>query len=204
MLPAATSPFAALARFHAASGARVAMRAAVPLAGAITVAIGLTPNPYGSLRAIVAEAAAPHASNAFVAATLALAFGMAGWAAPRVASGAAGWMLSLPSGGATRRRALALGIATGEAPLAIAVAVFSVIGGLRIERVAVLAPLLFGAAYTVLPHRRASAAPLAAAGAIAAFSSVLLGCALVVAADLLAGDERRAPSRRRREAGATA
>src|SRR5262249_34138708 len=64
--------------------------------------------------------------------------------------------------------------------------------------------LVLGAAYAVLPRRRAIAALLGAAGAIAAFSSFFLGCALVIAADLAAGGEMRVRALPRDEAGATA
>jgi hypothetical protein len=196
MRPAPTAPVVALLRFHAASGVRVAMRAAIPLAGAITVAIGLTPSPAATLRALAAEMAAPHPSTSFVVATLTLAFGLAGWAAPRLTSGAGGWLRSLPCDAATRRRALALGVAAALAPLALTIAVFSFFGGFSVERVVALVPLMVGAGYAVLPRRRAAAAALATTGAVAAIAfgwpGVLLGAVLVATADLVAGGEQRA------------
>ncbi|HEX4824138.1 MAG TPA: hypothetical protein VFV19_07475 [Candidatus Polarisedimenticolaceae bacterium] len=194
-------PIVALVSFHAASGARVAMRAAVPLAGAITVTIGLTPNPYGSLRAIVAETAAPRASVSFDVAAAALAFSLAAWAAPRLTSGAEGWMASLPAGAASRRRALVLGIALAQAPLVTAVAGFSLFGGFSVARIVTLVLVTIGTAYAVLPRRRLLVAPLAAAGAIASFSSLAAGAALVIAADLVAGRETRSRARARRTVG---
>src|SRR5580765_1118268 len=128
MRPAPTAAIAALVRFHASSGVRVAMRAAIPLAGAITIAMGLTPSPAATLRSLAAEMASPRPSTTFVVVTLTLAFGLAGWAAPRLTSGAEGWMRSLPCDAAARRRALALGMGAALAALAMGIVLFSAFG----------------------------------------------------------------------------
>src|SRR5262245_40017974 len=81
------------------------------------VAVGLSPSPGATLARIAAAASAANPDIAFVGGAVALAIGLAAWAAPRVATGSAGWMRSLPIGGSAQRRALALGIAAALAPL---------------------------------------------------------------------------------------
>jgi hypothetical protein len=113
----------ALWRFHAAAGARIALRASVPFAGLFVIAIGMSPYPGATLARLAAVTAADRPPAAFVLVMTVLAVSMATWAVPRVVSGADGWMRSLPAGRGARRRALAAGLATAAAPLALGGAV---------------------------------------------------------------------------------
>ena len=110
----------ALLRFHLASGARVAMAAAVPLAGAVTVVIGLQPSPARTVEQIVSAIAGARPSFAGIAALGALAFALALWAAPRVTLGSDGWIRHLPVSRIHHTIALIAATACAEAPLVAA------------------------------------------------------------------------------------
>jgi hypothetical protein len=194
----------ALWRFHVATGARIALRASVPLAGLFVIAIGMSPYPGATLARLAAVTAADRPPAVFVLVMTALAVSMAAWGVPRLVSGADGWIRSLPAGRTARRRGLAAGLATAAAPLAVVGGAVLVGAGVaqgtwNPARAAALIPLAFGAAYAVLPGRRFLAAPLGLAGAVVAISAgwreVGIGAVLVVAADLTAGGDA-SPGRR--------
>jgi hypothetical protein len=110
----------ALLRFHLASGARVALAAAVPFAGVAVVGIGLQENPARFLEQIATSIAGRSMSWFAIAALSALAFGLASWAAPRVTLGSAGWIRHLPLSRAQHEVALIAATACAEAPLVAA------------------------------------------------------------------------------------
>jgi hypothetical protein len=110
----------ALLRFHLASGARVALAAAVPLAGIAVVGIGLQENPGRFLEQLATSIAGRPISPFAVAALSALAFGLAAWAAPRVTLGSSGWIRHLPLSRAQHEAALIAAVACAEAPLVVA------------------------------------------------------------------------------------
>jgi hypothetical protein len=110
----------ALLRFHLASGARVALAAAVPLAGMAVVAIGLQENPARSLEQLATSIAGRSFSWSAIAGMSALAFGLASWAAPRVTLASAGWIRHLPMSRTQHEVALIVAAACAEAPLVAA------------------------------------------------------------------------------------
>jgi len=109
----------ALLRFHLASGARVALAAAVPLSGLAVVGIGMQDNPAKSLELIAMAIAGPSPSASAVAGLSAIGFGLAFWAAPRVTLGSGGWIRHLPLSPAQHAIALILATACAEAPLVV-------------------------------------------------------------------------------------
>lgn len=110
----------ALLRFHLASGARVALIAAVPLAGIAVVGVGLQQYPVSVLEDIAAPIAGPSPSFFAMLVVSALALALALWAAPRVALGSDGWIRHLPMSRTQHRLALILATACAEGPLVAA------------------------------------------------------------------------------------
>lgn len=104
----------ALLRFHLAAGTRLALAAAVPLAGIAVVAIGMHENPAKALEHIAAWIAAPAPSFGAIAALALASLALAIWAAPRVMLGSDGWIRHLPLSSAHHRLALILAIACAE------------------------------------------------------------------------------------------
>jgi hypothetical protein len=110
----------ALLRFHLASGARVALAAAVPLAGAAVVAVGLQENPAKSLEQLATSIAGRSFTWSAIAGMSTLAFGLALWAAPRLTLASAGWIRHLPISRTQHEVALIAATACAEAPLVAA------------------------------------------------------------------------------------
>jgi hypothetical protein len=136
----------ALARFLAGAGGRIALAAAVPVAGILVIALGLQPDP-GGLVARMAESLAgsppsPWAVVLLFAASLAAAHA----AMPRVALGLDGWMRHLPVSTSARRAALIGVLAWTQVPLTSAALACAVLESLRGGRIAwpgfVLPPLV--------------------------------------------------------------
>jgi hypothetical protein len=121
----------ALLRFYLVSGVRIALVAAVPLAGIAAVGIGLQENPAKSLELLAAAIAGPSPSFPAIAGLLALAFGIAVWSAPRVTLGSDGWIRHLPLSRAQHALALILATACVEAPLVAATLGCSVLASWR-------------------------------------------------------------------------
>jgi hypothetical protein len=109
-----------LLRFYLASGARVALTAAVPLAGIAVVGVGLQQYPVSVLEGIAALIAGPSPSFFAILVLSALALALALWAAPRVALGSHGWIRHLPISRAQHRLALILATACAEGALVVA------------------------------------------------------------------------------------
>jgi hypothetical protein len=181
-------------RFHLASGARLAQRAFVPVAGTLVVAVGLTQDPAATTRAIAAAVAAPRLSGAVIVALLAAGGAIASWAAPRLAFSTSGWIRHLPASAVAHRRAAALALAAAQLPLlvgvaglvALAAASGAPVGATRLPAVAAAA-LGIGTAFAPT-RRRAAALVLGSAASVAALALGTAG--LVVAALLLAVSDR--------------
>jgi hypothetical protein len=132
-----------LIRFHLRTSVRLALAAAVPLAGVFTVGIGMDPYPGQAVAAIArAVAGWPPTPNA-VLAVVALSLSLAWWAAPRVTLGSEGWIRHLPVSTAAHRRSIVVAIACAQAPLTAALVALGLIDAMRtgtIKATSVLAP----------------------------------------------------------------
>jgi hypothetical protein len=126
----------ALLRFHLGSGARVALTAAVPLAGIAVVGIGLQEYPVATLEQIATSLAGPAPSAGALAMFALLALGLASWAVPRVTLGSDGWIRHLPSSRRHHRLALIAATACAEAPLVVAALGCAVLASWRSHRIA--------------------------------------------------------------------
>lgn len=126
----------ALLRFHLAAGARVALAAAVPLAGIAVVAVGLQEDPAGALEQIAASIAGPAPSLGAIAALSLAALGLALWAAPRVTLGSDGWIRHLPLSSTQHRLALIIATACAEGPLIVAAGGLAFLESWRSGRIA--------------------------------------------------------------------
>ena len=192
--------FRSLLAFHAAGGARLALRAAVPAVAAIVVACGLALSPTAALREVADILAGPP-GPARAALLLVAALAFASWAGARAAAGATGWSVHLPSTAAAQRRALSLAIALGQAPLLVLVGVSAL--ALRAPastgRLAGAGVAVVACALAVLPVRPAARGLACGAAALGAWGSWELTCAgagVLAAADALGG--RLQPPRARR------
>jgi energy-converting hydrogenase Eha subunit E len=126
----------ALLRFHLAAGARIALAAAVPLAGIAVVAVGMQENPAGALEQIARSIAGPAPSLGAVGALSLACLGLALWAAPRVTLGSDGWIRHLPLSRAQHRLAQIIAIACAEGPLVVAAGGLAVLESWRGGRLA--------------------------------------------------------------------
>ena len=197
----------ALARFHWASGARVALRANAIIVAAVVFVLGSAPEALATLRAFVLGIVGdgyPVGSRVILAGVCAA---LAGSAVPRVTLGAKGWMRSLPvHSGAARRAAVA---ALFFAQLAVGIFVpIAAIGAVRFyhaplsaSKVLGLPVLMLAIGILVLPVRRI-ARLLALFATLAAIQgswlAVVASSALVLAADAVGGELIAAPRRRTR------
>lgn len=201
-------PLAAMLLFHAGSGARCALRASVPLAGAATLLVGLEPVPEAVIAGAARDLVAPGGPGGAGALLGAVALGLAAWAAPRIAPGHAGWMRHLPVTAATHRRAATLALAFGASPVLVTWAGLwayaAALGpgapaGVLVRGLLVVLAAAHAAART---HRSWLARPLALGALVAAivpgWAPPLLAALLLVAADAAAGALARGRSRRER------
>jgi hypothetical protein len=164
----------ALLRFHLVSGARVALAAAVPLAGIAVVGVGVQENPAGVLEQAAASIAGPSPSVFAIAVLSAVALGFAFWAVPRVALGSDGWIRHLPISRTQHRVALILATACAEMPLVAAAFGGAVLVSWRTGAIAwpgfvlppIVATVTAALAITLRPMKRhGGRPPLVAAGA---------------------------------------
>jgi hypothetical protein len=194
--PGTAAALAAVFRFHAGVGARLALRAAVPaFAAAFGAATLLGTDFLGSLTDTFYGSGSGLPSWLVVSG---LALGLASTAAPRVCRGLpAGWLRHLPASGATHRRGATLATALAQAPLLVALAVLACGAALRSGRNALPAlaglPLLaLAAAQLAVPARhRLAVLPFSGAAALASASArpAAIAVAVVLAAisELVAG-----------------
>lgn len=141
----------ALALFHLHVGARLAMRAAAPLAGLPFVIVLVQEDPAGAMRAGAAWLLGPGAAAGGGLAVAAVALALSSWAAPRVTAGLGGWARHLPVSQATHRRAALVALATAQAPLLVGLALLAPLaarqpGGLATLRLVALVPTVGAAA----------------------------------------------------------
>jgi hypothetical protein len=203
------SGFTALARFHLHVGARLAIRAAAPLAGLPFVAVLLQQDPSGALRALAAWLLGPSGGVSAGLALAALSLALASWAAPRVTTGLGAWPRHLPVTHTVHRRAALVALATAQTPvlaglLLLAPAAAHQAGGIVPGRLAALPVSVAAAALASWPGTHAARSrPLAWAALLLAATADLalvpLALVLVLAAERAAGPlaAHGAASRRR-------
>ena len=148
-----------LARFHCRVGARLALRAAAPLAGLPLVAVLLQQDPAATLRAAAAWLLGPSGGASAGLATAAVCLALATWAAPRVTAGLGGWPRHLPVSQATHRRAALVALATAQAPVLVALLLLAPaaahgVGGVQGGRVLAVPLTVAAAALAAWPGER--------------------------------------------------
>lgn len=152
-------------RFHAAAGARVALRNSAAGTAVAIFMIGMAPEPRALLQAIAASTAqrGVRPSWLFVLAMFGLL--LARQARPQVAAGRTAWVRSLPVSARTQRAAIVAALILAQAPLLLfvtgcVVAVWLSPGRVDVLKVLVAIPATIGMALIgsldpiVLPHRR--------------------------------------------------
>jgi len=192
-----SAAFGALARFHTHVGARLALRAGAPLSGVPVLLVLVQQDPGAALRAGAAWLLGPTGGRSAGLAISVAALTLAGWAAPRVTAGLAGWARHLPASATTHRRAALLAMITAQAPVFFALMVLVPLaareaGGLDAQRLLALPLTAASAALAAWPGERAwRSRPLAIASLVVLAAPGVLdlvGAAfLVVAADRFAG-----------------
>ena len=198
----------AMIRFQLASGTRLSIRSAVPLLGAIVIAIGVSPDAGSTLKKLVLGVSTSREGSGTFLVLAAMLVGVSEWALPRVRPATGGWIRHLPIDGAALRRSLLAALAAAQAPLLIASALLW-LGGLwtripvEIVRLPALIVLALGAAFLVLPARRRwITAPMGGVAILAClpgrWDALTLGAAALVVADLVAGPVERARAARLR------
>lgn len=183
----------ALARFHARTGASLALRAAVPIGGVLAAAIGMSPNPGAEISHIAASLA--RGEPAAAAVTLLLSLLVAGWAATRLTRDGAGWMRHLPADATARRLGVVAGLAWAQVPIVCALAAAAISQG-AVPRAlgAPVAAVAVGFGVAPLGRRWAVHPPallaawLALTGGVASLAGA---CVLVFLSDRLAGPSIR-------------
>ena len=190
-------------RFHLGGGVRLALRAGVPLAAVVTVAVGISPDPGATVVALAEGAAVAGRSTGVVWLLTAVSLLLAIWAAPRLAHGADGWARHLPISAAAQRRGIQLALVVCQAPATITwIVLWSVAArhGLPVDPMRLATPFLVACAcaVAVTPVRRRSTA--IGTGAVALVGAVLdswSGPFLALAAVVI-GDRIQGPIGRRR------
>ena len=190
-----TEELTALLRFHLHVGARLAMRALVPVLVAAVAGITLLGMDFiNSFSALLWGPRSKGGSGVLIAA---LCYGVAASAAPRVCRGLDGWLRHLPIGGGAQRRAAALAIAVAQTPLLIGLAILSLpatkFGRATFVDVLCLLVCAAAAALAAMPvERPLLTRPLALGAAVVVVSGSWLllggGIVLLAAADLCAGE----------------
>ncbi|HKG94754.1 MAG TPA: hypothetical protein VKA84_22765 [Gemmatimonadaceae bacterium] len=196
----------ALFRFHAAAGARAALRNAALGFSIVVFVAGMSPDPlYVLWRFSLGVAAAGEGSGARVLLGLVM-LGLATQAVPKLVLRLGGWMRSLPADGVTHRRAVTLALLVPQAP-ALAVAVLCALltatvydAALSASKLLALPAMMLGVAAAAAPARRhppAAALPLAAAylAALGGWLALAAALALLALHDRVAGALASAPPR---------
>jgi hypothetical protein len=198
----------AMIRFQLASGTRLSIRSAVPLLGAIVIAIGVSPDAGSTLKKLVLGVSTGREGIGASLVLAAMLVGVSEWALPRLRPATGGWIRHLPIDGAALRRSLLAALAAAQAPFLIASALLW-LGGLltgipvEIVRLSALVVMALGAAFLVLPARRRWITTAMGALAILCclpgrWDALALGAATIIVADLVAGPVERARSARLR------
>jgi hypothetical protein len=193
---------AALLRFHLHVGARLAMRAFVPVLAAAVAGIMLLGEHF--LHSFAVLLWGPKSAGGSGVLIAVFCYGVAAGAAPRVCRGLDGWLRHLPIGGRAQRRAAGFAIAVAQVPLLIGLAVLSVVatnfGRATFVDLLGLPVCAAAAALVAMPVERPFLTrPLALASAVVVVSGswplLLAGIALLAAADLCAGELPREKKR---------
>ncbi|MEP7381657.1 MAG: hypothetical protein ABI910_08220 [Gemmatimonadota bacterium] len=203
-------------RFHAAAGARVALRnSVIGTMGAVFV-MGSAPQPPGLFRPLASGVAGAESSPWSLTLVAILGAALARQAVPQLSAGYAGWMRSLPTSSVARRRALVGALVMAQAPLLVFVlcawVIVLVTPQWHVAPVKLMACvlILLGAAMLAVPVGRRATVVVASLIAMVA-ATTASGVGLVVSllslifADRVAESDSapaRAP-RRRRQPGAT-
>lgn len=203
--------FQVLAFFHFHSGARVALRSVVPLAGGLVAAGVLAGSPV----IVLAPAAAlffpaePSIGSAVLSvATFALVCKLL---AHRLTRGLNGWMRHLPASGVVHRRAIIMGLLLAVLPIMLFVASSGLLSiqdrhllsGLRI---AALPVVVWASALSILEVRPGSRVLASVAGSLSYYGlpvTLLVGAGCLVVAELGAGPLRFPVAKDRRGRKAT-
>jgi hypothetical protein len=196
----------ALVRFQAAGGARVASRNAIATIGTIIIVLGSAPDPWVWLRFLAVGVAGAGPGSGPLIGLVAIAYGLAREAVPRLTLGLGGWTRSLPVDGVQHRRGVMYGLPIVQIPLATAVmlaALLTVVGyhmPLSWPKL-IGAPLaLYAACGAAVPARRwIVSTPCFGASAILAalghWSTLGAAVALFVIGDRIAGALRFSAAR---------
>ncbi len=184
----------ALFRFHLATAAPVALRAAAPLVAGLTAAVTLAPSPPAALAAIVMALVGSDTSATATLMILVVTAVVAAAVVRRCTIGLAGWARSLPAGDLSHRLTLCAAVVAATSPFAVVAAVIAAGAGLPLDpsRVPGLALAGGAGAIAALPvRRRVLAAPVALAAAWAAldlgWAGVAGGMATTAAAIVIGG-----------------
>jgi len=196
-----------LLRFHAAVGARVALRSFAVLFCAFIAAIMLQVDPAGTVAAIALGLFSDPPSSAVLLMIAALAFLLPAWAAPRVSLGVNGWMRHLPLSDGGNRRGLELSLLIVQFPVVLAIAIFALVArnhGAALGKAIwlQLAVLLSAGAFAALPvRRRWLVLPIALlcglAAALGSWPAALVSLPALVLCEIFAGPVRTVRRRRR-------
>lgn len=179
-------------RFHLASGTRLALRGAVPLAGGIVVAIGMSPDPGRTFEAIAIHSTTLRfPGSPAPAVILALCLAISFHAAGRLSPGIRGWLRHLPVSSRSHLWSFFLALAAAQAPILAAWSiawVYGLISGIDVSLLRLASMPLIGASAAVLtlPAARRAATVLLAAPA-AVLSIIPSWTGLPISAVLIAG-----------------
>jgi len=196
--------------FHSSAGARLSIRAALPLLATLVVAVAMQEFPQAVIARIARGLATANGDTTVRIVAAGLCLMAASWSAPRICQGIGGWLRHLPVDGVTHRRAALGAVVVAQAPLLItwaALAGVAVAAGDPVSsaRLAGLPLVALGAAWASLPARPGLVTgALGAAAMLCGLSSswwiAAAGCACLVAAEIVAGDllPAAAPRTRRR------
>ena len=187
--------------FHAAGGARVASRNAIATIGLIIIVLGSAPDPFVWLRFLALGVAGKGVPSGPLIGLVAIAFGLARDAVPRLTLGLSGWTRSLPVNGVQHRRGVMYAMPVVQIPLGVPVLLAAVLTAAAYH-VPLSWPKLLGAPLALVaagaaavPARRwiVSTPCFAASGVLAVlgyWSALGASIALFVLGDLVAGSLR--------------
>lgn len=168
-------------RFHAAGGARVALRNSVLGTMGAVIVMGSAPRPPGMFRPLALGTAGVETSPMALVLFALAAIALARQAAPQLAAGHAGWTRSLPMSETIRRRALVGALVLAQAPLlvflacAVVVVVHSPATHLSAVKLPACALILAAAAMFAAPAGRRTMVALVSLVAIAAAATATIG-----------------------------
>lgn len=180
-------------RYHAAGGARVALRNSVLGTMGAVIVMGSAPRPPGMFRPLALGTAGADTSPMALVLVALAAIALARQGAPQLAAGHAGWTRSLPMSEPIRRRALVGALMLAQAPLlvfvacAVIVVLRSPVTHLSAIKLLACALIVAGAAMFAAPSgRRVAVALVSLVGIAGAATATIGGLAGSIAALALA------------------